>query len=210
MNNKPLVDCSIIVMSSQRSHQAWPQALWRRQIGSDKSKIDRMAQSQHTDAFIISGCDMAGLSSLLCVVQISCYEMKGCKSQYDIWIPCWQNTFIWKKEVMRVCWTCPLILNGSATGKLAIANLVYTNIDKHCSQSLCSCVETLVILPAKFHVVSSILTVLKIAILMLSLICPSHSHWKLVWPKYKNMVNLKNGSFVAIMLLHKGLTRVHS
>ena len=36
----------------------------------------------------------------------------------------------------------------------------------------CSCVETLVILQAKFHDVSSLLSVLKIAILMLVLKCP--------------------------------------
>ena len=37
-------------------------------------------------------------------------------------------------------------------------------------------VETLMILCAKFHVVLSLLTVLKIEILMQLLICPMHSH----------------------------------
>ena len=41
-------------------------------------------------------------------------------------------------------------------------------VHKQCSQCWCSCVETLVIVPAKFHVVSSLVSVLKIAILMLS------------------------------------------
>ena len=39
---------------------------------------------------------------------------------------------------------------------------------KQCSHCWCSCVETLVMLPAKFHLVSRLLTVLKIEILMLS------------------------------------------
>lgn len=139
MNNKPLVDCSIIVMSSQPSHQAWPQALWRRQIGSDKSKIDLMAQSQHIDAFIISVWDMAGLSGLLCVVRLCCYEMKGCKSRYDIWILCWQNTFIWKKEVTQMCWLraeggdCKAN-RGLANNELALLKPIPTQIcRKQCS-----------------------------------------------------------------------------
>ena len=41
-------------------------------------------------------------------------------------------------------------------------------VHKQCSQCSCSCVETLVILWAKFHVVSSLLGVLNTAILMLS------------------------------------------
>ena len=45
---------------------------------------------------------------------------------------------------------------------------------------------------------------------MLSLICHEHSHWKLVGPENKNTVNLKSASFVVIMLLPEGLTRVHS
>ena len=53
---------------------------------------------------------------------------------------------------------------------------------KQCSQCSCSCLETLVILWAKFHVVSSLPSVLKIAILMRAL----------------------------ITLLHKGLTHIQS
>ena len=81
---------------------------------------------------------------------------------------------------------------------------------KQCSQCSCSCVETLVILRAKLHVVSSLLSVLKIA--MLPLICPStvYSHLKWVWPENENTMNLKSASFVVIMLLQEGLTHVHS
>ena len=80
---------------------------------------------------------------------------------------------------------------------------------KQCSQCSCSCVETLVILRAKFHVVSSPLSVLKIEILMLSLICPAHSHLKWVWPENKNTVNLKSASFVVVMLFHEGLSHIY-
>jgi len=41
-------------------------------------------------------------------------------------------------------------------------------VHKQCSQRSCSCVEPLVILKAQFYVASSLLSVLKIAILMLS------------------------------------------
>ena len=44
---------------------------------------------------------------------------------------------------------------------------------------------------------------------MPSLICPKRSNWKWVWPENKNMINLTSASFVVIMLLHKGLTRIH-
>ena len=63
---------------------------------------------------------------------------------------------------------------------------------------------------SKVNVVSSLLSALKIAILMLLLICPKHSYWKWVWPDNENSVNLKSASFIAIMLLHKGLTHMHS
>ena len=66
------------------------------------------------------------------------------------------------------------------------------------------------ILPGKFHVVSSLLSVLKRAILMLSLISPWHSHLKLVWLENEKTVNLKRASFVVIMLLNEGLTHLHS
>ena len=45
---------------------------------------------------------------------------------------------------------------------------------------------------------------------MLALISPKHSHGKWLWPENENMVNLKSASFVIIMLLHKGLTLIHS
>ena len=70
--------------------------------------------------------------------------------------------------------------------------------------------ETLVILQAKFHAVSSLLSVLKIAILMLALICSKHSHWKWIWPEHENTVNLKSAFFVIIMLLHEGLIHINS
>ena len=37
-----------------------------------------------------------------------------------------------------------------------------------------------------------------------------HSYWKWVWPENETMVNLKSASFVVIVLLHEGLTHVHS
>ena len=37
-----------------------------------------------------------------------------------------------------------------------------------------------------------------------------HSHLKWVWDENENTVNLKSASFVIIMLLHKGLTCIHS
>ena len=91
-----------------------------------------------------------------------------------------------------------------------VKNFLYSKLCAHkqCSQCSCSCVEILVILQAKFHVVLSLLTVLRI--LMLSLICPEQSHWKWVWPENENTVNLKSASFIVIMLLHEGLTRTHS
>ena len=49
-------------------------------------------------------------------------------------------------------------------------------------------------------------SVLKILILMLLLICL----WQWVWPKNVKTLNLKSASFVVIMLLHEGLTRVQS
>ena len=51
----------------------------------------------------------------------------------------------------------------------ATANMSFfsvTHKHKQCCQCWCSCVETLVMLPAKFHVVSRLLTVLKIENLM--------------------------------------------
>ena len=49
-------------------------------------------------------------------------------------------------------------------------NLLFSKlcVHKQCSRCWCSCVETLVMLRAKFHVVSSLLSVQKIEILMLA------------------------------------------
>ena len=47
-------------------------------------------------------------------------------------------------------------------------------------------------------------------ILMLSLICPKHSHLKRIWPEIENIANLKSAFFIIIMLLHKDLTHIHS
>ena len=52
---------------------------------------------------------------------------------------------------------------------------------------------------------SSLLSVLKIAILMLVSECPSTS-----LPENENTVNLKSAYFIVIMLLHNGLTHIHS
>ena len=62
------------------------------------------------------------------------------------------------------------------------------------------------ILQAKFHVVSSLLSVLKIVILMLAYALPL----KMNLSQKQNTVNLESASFVVIMLLHKGLTCIHS
>ena len=39
---------------------------------------------------------------------------------------------------------------------------------------------------------------------------PMHFHWKLVWAENDNTVNLKSASFIVTMLLHEGLTHIHS
>ena len=62
---------------------------------------------------------------------------------------------------------------------------------------------------SKFHVVSSPLGVLKIAILMLVSECPC-SPLKISLPENETMVNLKSASFIVIMHLHKGLTHIQS
>ena len=79
----------------------------------------------------------------------------------------------------------------------------------------CSCVETLVILRAKFHTVSNLLSVLKTVIVMLGLglglglakVSVALPKW--VWPENENTANLKSASIVVIMLLHERLTWVH-
>ena len=62
-------------------------------------------------------------------------------------------------------------------------------------------------LRAKFHVVLSLLSVLKIAILMLACRAPSSP---VPVPKTETTVNFKSASFVVIMLLHEGLTHIQS
>ena len=56
-------------------------------------------------------------------------------------------------------------------------------------------------LRAKFHVVSSLLHVIKIAVLMVACQCPMHSIENQL-AQTETMVNLKSGSFVIIMHLH--------
>ena len=92
-----------------------------------------------------------------------------------------------------------------------IKNLLFSElyVHKQCSQCSCSCVETLVILRAKFHVVSSLFSVLKIVILMLAYECP-RTGLKMSLPENETTVNLRSASFVIIMLLQKGLTDIHS
>ena len=65
------------------------------------------------------------------------------------------------------------------------------------------------ILQAKFHVVLSLISVLKIAILMLESECPC-TPLKISLTKNETTVNLKSASFVIIMHLHEGLTHIHS
>ena len=65
------------------------------------------------------------------------------------------------------------------------------------------------ILRAKFHVVSSLLSVLKIAILMLASECPC-TPLRISLPKNKTTVNLKSASFVVIVRIHEGLTHIQS
>ena len=55
-----------------------------------------------------------------------------------------------------------------------------------------------------------LLSVLKIVILMLLLICLMYSHLKWVWAENETTVNLKRASFIIIMLLLEGLTHIHS
>ena len=59
-------------------------------------------------------------------------------------------------------------------------------------------------LPAKFHVVSRLLTVLKIAVAEVPIALPL----KMSLTQTRNTVNLKSASFIVIML--SGLTQVHS
>ena len=62
-------------------------------------------------------------------------------------------------------------------------------------------------LRAKFHVVSNLLSVLKIAILMP--LYPARAlPFKMNVPENKTMVNLKSASFVIIMHLPEGFTHI--
>ena len=85
-----------------------------------------------------------------------------------------------------------LIFNGSSRGTitLALKSIFWLSkncVHKQCSQCSCSCVETLVILRAKFHVVLSLLNVLKIASVKVPLALPL----KMSLPENENTVNLK-------------------
>ena len=64
-------------------------------------------------------------------------------------------------------------------------------------------------LRVKFHVVSSLLSVLKIKISMLVYKCPCIP-LKISLPENESMVNLKSASFVVVMLLNEGLTNIQS
>ena len=55
------------------------------------------------------------------------------------------------------------------------------------------------ILPTKFHIVLSLLSVLKIEILMLAYQCPC-TPLKISLPESETMVNLKHAFFLIIML----------
>ena len=65
------------------------------------------------------------------------------------------------------------------------------------------------ILQAKFHVVSRLLSVLKIVNLMLASESPS-TPLKMSLFENETTVNLKKASFVVIMLLDEGLTHIQS
>ena len=82
-------------------------------------------------------------------------------------------------------------------------------VHKQWSQCWCSCVETLVILRAKLHIVSSLLTVLKKD--FDAMVPGPHAvRWRAWGPVSQTMVNLKSASFVVILLLHEGLTHIQS
>ena len=105
-----------------------------------------------------------------------------------------------------------LLLAHFTTSKWqAVQNLLFSKLclHKQCSQCSCSCVETLVVLRAKFHVASSLLSVLKITILMLVYQRP-HTPLKISLPKNETTVNPESASFLVIMLLHEGLTHIQS
>ena len=81
-------------------------------------------------------------------------------------------------------------------------------VHKQCSQCSYSCVETLVILRAKFHVVSSLFSVLNSDFDAIVKVPLALGKW--ASPKNEIRVNLKSASFVVIMFLHEGLTHIHS
>ena len=87
-----------------------------------------------------------------------------------------------------------------------------TTGDVSCSETLFSVnsVYTNNVLNARVHVVSSLLSVSKIAILMLTRYLPLALRWKWFWPENENTVDLKSDAFVVIMLLNERMTRVHS
>ena len=83
-----------------------------------------------------------------------------------------------------------------ATTKVSCSKTLFlvNCVHKQCSQCSTSCIETLVILRAKFHVVSSLNSVLKIkiyfdAIIKVPVALPKR-------PENENTVNLKCASFV--------------
>ena len=78
-------------------------------------------------------------------------------------------------------------------------------VHKQSSQCSCSCVETLVILQA-FMLYRAFLVFLKWRLKKSAPCTPL----KISLPENKNTVDLKSASLVVIMLLHAGLTHIHS
>ena len=88
-------------------------------------------------------------------------------------------------------------------------NLLFSKlyVQKQCSQCSCSCVETLVRIRAKFHVVPSLFSVL--SILMLASECPC-TPFKVSLPKNETTLNLKSASLAIIMHVHESLIHIQS
>ena len=124
------------------------------------------------------------------------------------WIIC---AFIWNYALGAVHLNPPPCYVASANRHYSLAGwrrkhlqtyvVQKLSLCRQCSQCSSSCVETLVILRAKFHVENSnFAAIAKVPIALpfkMSLI-------------QENTVNLKSASFFIIMLLQKGLAYIHS
>ena len=75
-------------------------------------------------------------------------------SQTAEWMLATENTDMWKLGIYLAVILIFYVMSCSKS--FFLVNAVYR---KQCSQCWCSCVEILVMLPAKFHVVSRLLTV---------------------------------------------------